>query len=106
MLFRGYDPAVFNDEDGCSYIYVQNKAYELNEDMISLKNEDPTIMELDYIPGKYEAAYMIKRKGLYYFSITRAWNNLIYSTGESPTGPFTFRAEIMKPYGGTTITPL
>ncbi len=98
-LLIGHDPAVFNDDDGTSWLYVQDRAYELGEDMISIKT-GPINLGLEYRPKKFEAAYVFKRNDIYYFTIARAWNNLIYYTGESPTGPFNLRGEIMKPYGG------
>ncbi|MEM6470751.1 MAG: family 43 glycosylhydrolase [Planctomycetota bacterium] len=98
-LCRGHDPAVFADDDGRYWMYLQDKVYELGDDMVSFKS-GPVDLKLEYRPQKFEAAYVFKREGIYYFTIARGWNNLIYYTGESPTGPFRFRGEIMKPYGG------
>ncbi|TWU30666.1 family 43 glycosylhydrolase [Novipirellula artificiosorum] len=98
-LCRGHDPAVFADDDGRVWLYLQDTVYELGDDMKSLKS-GPTNLNLEYRPEKFEAAYVFKRDDLYYFTIARGWNNLIYYTGKSPTGPFEFRGEFMKPYGG------
>lgn len=99
-LIRGHDPAIFNDDDGKSYLYIQDKVYKLKDDMISVENEKPINLGLKYRPKKFEAAYVFKREGIYYFTIARGFNNLIYYTGESPLGPFEFQGEFMKPYGG------
>lgn len=98
-LCRGHDPAVFGDDDGRYWLYLQDTVYELGDDMASLKS-GPTNLNLQYRPDKFEAAYVFKRYGLYYFTIARDWNNLIYYTGTSPTGPFEFRGEFFKKYGG------
>ncbi|EMI57088.1 family 43 glycosylhydrolase [Rhodopirellula sallentina] len=98
-LCRGHDPAVFTDDDGRYWMYLQDTVYELGDDMASFKS-GPTNLNLEYRPKKFEAAYVFKRNGIYYFTIARGWNNLIYYTGTSPTGPFKFRGEFMKPYGG------
>ena len=99
-MIAGHDPAIFNDDDGKSYLYIQDKVYILSEDMISVENKEPINLNLEYRPKKFEAAYVFKRNGIYYFTIAREWNNLIYYTGKSPLGPFEFKGEIMKPYGG------
>ncbi|MEM9159660.1 MAG: family 43 glycosylhydrolase [Verrucomicrobiota bacterium] len=98
-LFKGHDPAIFSDIDGTPYIFVQDKAYRLNRDLTSIE-EGPINLNLAYRPEKFEAAYVFYREGIYYFTIARAWNNLIYYTSDKVLGPYTFRGEIMKPYGG------
>jgi hypothetical protein len=98
-LCAGHDPAVFGDDDGRFWLYLQDKVYELGDDMASFKS-GPTNLNLEYRPEKFEAAYVFKRNGLYYFTIARDWNNLVYYTGSSPTGHFEFRGEFFKKYGG------
>ncbi len=98
-LLKGHDPAIFNDDDGQSYLFIQDKAYILGDDMISIK-EGPINLGLEYRPEKFEAAYVIKHKDTYYFTIARAWNNLIYYTAKNVLGPYTFVGEFMEPYGG------
>lgn len=98
-LCRGHDPAVFADDDGRYWMYLQDKVYELGDDMASLKS-GPMDLNLEYRPEKFEADYVFKRNDIYYFTIAQDWNNLIYYTGKSPTGPFEYRGEFMKPYGG------
>lgn len=98
-LMGGHDPCIFNDDDGRSFIYYQNNVVELNEDMISLKGK-VTKLDIGEIPEKYEAAYVFKRNGVYYYTIAHAFNHLMYYTGDSPMGPFKLRGELMAPYGG------
>ena len=98
-LVGGHDPAVFADTDGRYWLYLQDKVFELADDMASFKS-GPTDLKLEYRPEKFEAAYVFNRDDLYYFTIARDWNNLIYYTAKSPTGPFKFRGEFFKKYGG------
>ncbi len=99
-LIEGHDPGLFMDDDGQAYIYLQNTVTLLGDDMISLKGETMTL-QLDRSPSKkYEAAYVFKRNGIYYYTIADGFNHLIYYTGDSPTGPFTYRGELMDKYGG------
>jgi len=51
----------------------------------------------------FEAAWMHKRDGVYYFSYsTGDTHYLVYATGTSPTGPFTYRGRILEPVIGWT----
>ena len=95
------DPAVFTDDDGKSYLYWGNgKAYvvPLNDDMVSFDSSKVT----DITPSGYnEGAFVIKRKGTYYFmwseNDTRDENyRVAYATGSSPTGPWTKRGVILE----------
>lgn len=51
----------------------------------------------------FEAPWMHKRNGVYYFSYsTGDTHYLCYATGTSPTGPFTYRGRILEPVIGWT----
>ncbi len=51
----------------------------------------------------FEAAWMHKRDGLYYFSYsTGDTHYLVYATGDNPLGPFTYRGRILEPVIGWT----
>src|SRR6218665_684771 len=51
----------------------------------------------------FEAAWMHKYNGKYYFSYsTGDTHNICYATGDSPYGPFTYRGIILKPVLGWT----
>jgi len=98
-LVEGHDPRIFVDDDGQAYLYVQDVAYKLNEDMISLKSEQINL-EIDYRPKPFEAVYVFKRHGIYYYTIAAEFNRLIYYMGDNPLGPFKHQGEIMAKYGG------
>jgi hypothetical protein len=51
----------------------------------------------------FEAAWMHKRDGVYYFSYsTGDTHRLVYATGDNPLGPFTYRGRILEPVIGWT----
>jgi hypothetical protein len=51
----------------------------------------------------FEAAWVHKREGLYYFSYSTGDTHfLVYATGSSPLGPFTYRGRILEPVVGWT----
>ncbi len=51
----------------------------------------------------FEAAWVHKRNGMYYFSYsTGDTHYLVYATGDSPLGPFTYRGRILEPVLGWT----
>ena len=51
----------------------------------------------------FEAAWMHKYKGKYYFSYsTGDTHYLVYATGDSPLGPFTYQGRILEPVQGWT----
>ena len=51
----------------------------------------------------FEGSWMHKYKGVYYFSYsTGTTHQIVYATGTSPMGPFTYRGVILKPVQGWT----
>ncbi|KAF7716803.1 Xylan 1,4-beta-xylosidase/Non-reducing end alpha-L-arabinofuranosidase [Penicillium ucsense] len=51
----------------------------------------------------FEAAWMHKYKGKYYFSYSTGDSHyLVYATGDSPMGPFTYQGRILEPVLGWT----
>jgi Glycosyl hydrolases family 43 len=51
----------------------------------------------------FEACWIHKYKGIYYFSYsTGTTHNICYATGKSPYGPFTYRGILLKPVQGWT----
>lgn len=51
----------------------------------------------------FEAAWMHKYKSKYYFSYsTGDTHYLVYATGDSPLGPFTYQGRILEPVQGWT----
>ncbi|WP_200935428.1 family 43 glycosylhydrolase [Aeromicrobium sp. Root344] len=95
------DPAVFTDDDGTSYLYWGNgKSYvvPLNPDMTSY--DVSKRVELTGLTGFREGMFMTKRAGKYYASWsiddTGSENYRVgYAIGDSPTGPFTNKGEIL-----------
>jgi len=98
-LVTGHDPSLFVDDGGRAYLYVQDVAYRLNGDMISLAS-DKIDLDIDYRPKPFEAVYVFKRNGIYYYTIVAEFNRLIYYMGDSPLGPFRYKGESMDKYGG------
>lgn len=51
----------------------------------------------------FEAAWMHRYKGMYYFSYSTGFTHfLVYATGISPCGPFTYQGRILEPVIGWT----
>ncbi|WP_149823887.1 family 43 glycosylhydrolase [Streptomyces tailanensis] len=95
------DPSVFTDDDGKSYLYWGNgRGYvvPLNDDMVSFDATKVT----DITPSGFrEGAFVIKRKGTYYFmwseNDTRDEDyRVAYATGSSPTGPWNKQGVILE----------
>ncbi len=92
---------------------LQPRAAKLSEDLLSFDGEVQPIVILDD-KGKplsaddhdrrfFEAAWMHKRDGVYYFSYsTGDTHYLVYATGDNPLGPFTYRGRILEPVIGWT----
>lgn len=114
------DPAVFIDDDGQAYLYWGNpNCYyvELNEDMISFKNDIVRIPMTEESFGKREgdvqdrptlyeeAPWLYKRNNIYYL----LWaggpipEHLGYSTSNSPKGPWKYQGTLM-PTEGRSFT--
>ena len=86
----------------------------LSEDMLSLASPVREIAILAPETGKpiladdherrfFEAAWMHRYQGTYYFSYSTGDTHfLAYATGESPLGPFTYRGRILDPVLGWT----
>lgn len=94
-----FDPAPFIDDDGQAYLYFGGngdnnaRVIKLNRDMISL---DGPAMAMT-VPNFFEAAWMHKRNGVYYFSYSTtpaAQMRIDYLTSDKPTGGFTHRGAV------------
>lgn len=84
-----FDPGVFIDDDGQAYIYFGGngddnvRAAKLKEDMVTLDGE---VIKMS-APNFFEAAWVWKRNGKYYFSYSttpKAEMRIDYMTGDSP----------------------
>jgi hypothetical protein len=99
------DPMVFINTDGQAYIYYGGSngsklvVRKLNSDMISVGS--PTLIT----PTNYtEAPHMIKHGNVYHLTYSNgAWYNgtynVQYSTSTSPTGPWTYKGQILASSG-------
>jgi len=102
--FEAIDPMVFRDPKSSKvYLYCGGSAgntmhaYELNDDLISVKCEVPIETPKNFT----EAAFMHYLNGKYYLSYSHGkWNDdsyqVCYSTADSPTGPWTYRGKILE----------
>jgi hypothetical protein len=89
------------------------KVARLSGDMLQFAETPRDAVILDEQGGKllggdtnrrfFEAAWMHKHNGLYYLSYsTGDTHNIVYATGTSPYGPFTYRGRILQPVQGWT----
>ena len=113
QCWRGtdFDPAGSEPEWGQPALCP--KVAKLNRDMLSLaagaddvRIVDPSgapLRSVDHDRRFFEGPWMHKHNGLYYFSYsTGNTHTLVYATGTSPTGPFTYRGRILNPVIGWT----
>jgi beta-xylosidase len=98
------DPAVFIDRDGQAYLYFGTrvpKVVKLKADMITLDGpiRDVAIAGLPASDKKKtygEAPFLHERNGTYYFTFSTGWpGQIVYATGTSPAGPFTYRGVVL-----------
>lgn len=94
-----FDPAVFIDDDEQAYLYFGGngesnvRIIRLNRDMISTSGSAIALT----VPYFFEAAWMHKRNGVYYFSYSTNTPNglrIDYLTSSSPIGGFTYRGVV------------
>ena len=68
-----------------------------------LDKEGKPLLGKDHDRRFFEAAWMHKYNGKYYFSYSTGDTHFInYATGTSPTGPFTYQGVVLKPVVGWT----
>lgn len=107
------DPSGMVDDDGQAYLYFGNttlKYAKLNDDMISFdtsigKNGVVTVekSEEGFGPSGFtEASWLYKRNDLYYMIYASGMpEQIVYSTSDSPEGPWEYRGVIMPSQGGS-----
>lgn len=125
------DPAVFIDEDGSAFMYFGGlwggqlkeppphapaagpRVARLTDDMLQFAEGVKEILIIDekgnpLLAGDntrrfFEASWMHKYKGRYYFSYSTGDTHFIcYAVGDNPYGPFTYRGRILNPVVGWT----
>ncbi|KAL2831841.1 glycosyl hydrolase [Aspergillus cavernicola] len=71
--------------------------------ILSPEPGNPPIRADDHTRRFFEASWMHKRNSTYYFSYsTGDTHYIVYATGTSPLGPFTYRGRILEPVVGWT----
>ncbi len=94
-----FDPGVFIDDDGQAYLYFGGngdnnvRVAKLKKDMITLDGE---VIKMT-APNFFEAAWVNKYKGVYYFSYSttpKAQMRFDYMTSDKPTSGFTYRGVV------------
>jgi Glycosyl hydrolases family 43 len=107
-VYKAEDTYPANDQPALS-----PKIARLADDMVSFAEAPKDIVILDE-HGKpltvgdnnrrfFEASWMHKYKGTYYFSYSTGDTHfLVYATGRSPYGPFTYRGKLLEPVYGWT----
>lgn len=97
------DPALIVDQEQRVYMYFGTrvpKVVELTPDLRAIRGAIRDV-ELRSLPDgtKYgEAPFLHYRGGQYYFSFSTGWpGQIVYATGSSPLGPFTYRG-VMKDF--------
>ncbi len=96
-----FDPGVFVDDDGQAYMYFGGngesniRVIKLGSDMISTVGSAMTMTA----PRFFEAAWMHKYKGKYYFSyasdFSQGASKIEYMMSDSPTSGFTYKGVIL-----------
>ncbi|HEX2584648.1 MAG TPA: family 43 glycosylhydrolase, partial [Steroidobacteraceae bacterium] len=76
---------------------------ETPREITILDEEGNPLVASDYSRRFFEASWMHKRNGVYYFSYSTGNTHfLCYATGDNPYGPFTYRGRILNPVVGWT----
>jgi len=76
---------------------------ETPREIMILDEEGNPLLASDYSRRFFEASWMHKRNGVYYFSYSTGNTHfLCYATGDNPYGPFTYRGRILNPVVGWT----
>jgi len=96
-----FDPGVFIDDDGQAYLYFGGggpgnaRVIKLNDDMISTNGSAVTIDA----PRFFEAAFMHKYNGKYYFSYSTDFSDgaarIDYMMSDSPMSGFVYKGTIL-----------
>jgi hypothetical protein len=96
-----FDPCIFVDDDGQAYLYFGGggpgnaRVIKVNSDMTSVSGSAVTIDA----PNFFEAAYMHKRNGTYYFSYSSDFSagaaTIEYMTSNNPMTGFQHRGTVL-----------
>ncbi|TAQ87725.1 hypothetical protein B7494_g3945 [Chlorociboria aeruginascens] len=108
-----FDRSKFDSMEATEGDALFPRVAKLNADMRSIDGEVMHVALLgadgkpipahDHEKRFFEAAWLHKYKGIYYFSYSTGDTHLLaYATGDSPLGPFTYRGTILEPVLGWT----
>ncbi|MGD9209894.1 MAG: glycoside hydrolase family 43 protein [Desulfobacteraceae bacterium] len=96
-----FDPCIFVDDNDQAYVFFGGggpgnaRVIRLHDDMISVDGPAVTIDAPDF----FEAAYMHKRNGIYYFSYSTTFDNgpatIDYMTSDNPMNGFVHQGTIL-----------
>lgn len=96
------DPAVFVDKDGRIYMYFGTrvpKVVELAQDLGGTVGPIRDVAVSGFPPKSKpygEAPFLHRHKGQYYFSFSTGWpGQIVYATGSSPLGPFSYKGVLI-----------
>ncbi|MGA2506261.1 MAG: family 43 glycosylhydrolase [Chitinispirillaceae bacterium] len=109
--WRGLDPTVMIDDDGQAYLGWGNQVYywvKLNANMISYSGSISCLAQNDpaFGPNYQEGPWLYKRNSIYYLVYPSGFPECIcYTTSSGPTGPWTYKSQIMGLNGCSTIHP-
>ncbi|MBN2001252.1 family 43 glycosylhydrolase [candidate division KSB1 bacterium] len=100
--FYNIDPAVFNENDGRSYLFWGNGVCfmaELNDDMISFKSGKIHHVQIHGHKGYREGPFVWKRNAVYYLLYSRmgsdGYDVLDYATSAQVNGAYRFKGTII-----------
>lgn len=118
------DPAVFLNDDGTAWLFLgcrQLKVVKLEASLTKLAGPVQDVVLLDpqgkplpvappdvqpQLPMSFgEAPFLFRRGATCYLVYSNGWaktSTLVYATGNSPTGPFTYAGEVMKRVNSVT----
>lgn len=103
---EGVEPRSGEVAIGARVVEMADNMKEFRGDVKEITLLDETgspILANDNSRRFFEAAWMHKYNGKYYFSYsTGDTHNICYATGDSPYGPFTYRGILLKPVIGWT----
>lgn len=112
MIVNGqYDPKASTSEETSKHGPLMPRVARLTDDLLEFAEtpRDAMIIDKDGKPigdgdrKFFEASWMHKYKGKYYFSYSTGGTHFIaYATSDSPYGPFTYQGHILLPVQGWT----
>lgn len=73
------------------------------QEIVILDESGQPLLADDHERRFFEASWMHKKDGVYYFSYSTGDTHfIVYATSTSPTGPFTYQGKILEPVVGWT----